>query len=432
MTPHLPRSISVQRYKAFRQRATLELRPLTLLYGYNNTGKSALVRVLRALSESVQPGLPPGLNTQGVLRGARFQDLLWSGPLEAAQRSFEISLTLGSGRLRALRLVFKEDTLHPNRILPFELEATLDDAQTCTLKLADLPYPGEEAYSYTLQRSGEAQTTLLLTWQGLLPTLEPAAPSPPDHPLALIHATLLALRHSVSWLHAVREAPPRFTPISGRRERLISPHGENSTLLLDDDPALCERCAPFLQANLKRHLSTERLDSPTGPVVATWLGTRSDEVIPRKIHLTDSGEGPIHLLPVLVALEQLRSPSAPTSPQLLLLEEPEAHIHPHLQRKLAEHLCALAATLQGRLILMETHSEHILLGVQLQLALRHLTPEQVALHWVAYRDDTSSEVLPVALDQEGRPDGLWPDGVFTEDLQIARLILKARREHEGA
>ncbi len=48
------RAIYAERYRCFYERSTLELRPLTLLYGRNNVGKSALLRLLPLLGASVE------------------------------------------------------------------------------------------------------------------------------------------------------------------------------------------------------------------------------------------------------------------------------------------------------------------------------------------------------------------------------------------
>ncbi|MGR5558959.1 AAA family ATPase [Vibrio fortis] len=44
--------VSVENYKAFRGKHTIELKNLTLFFGYNNTGKSALIRLFPLLGDS--------------------------------------------------------------------------------------------------------------------------------------------------------------------------------------------------------------------------------------------------------------------------------------------------------------------------------------------------------------------------------------------
>ena len=51
----LPRTLTLANYRAFSRPTELELRPLTLLYGWNSAGKSALLRLLPLLAHSARP-----------------------------------------------------------------------------------------------------------------------------------------------------------------------------------------------------------------------------------------------------------------------------------------------------------------------------------------------------------------------------------------
>lgn len=66
-----------ENYRAFADEARVELRPLTLLFGYNSAGKSSILRLLPILatsSESGQAG-PIALDSPAA-RGSSFKDLL--------------------------------------------------------------------------------------------------------------------------------------------------------------------------------------------------------------------------------------------------------------------------------------------------------------------------------------------------------------------
>ena len=77
----MPSEITVAQFRSFRRRTTLELRPLTLLYGPNNVGKSALLRLLPLLGDSVAAGATVPLVLSGAAgRGAMFSDCIWNGP----------------------------------------------------------------------------------------------------------------------------------------------------------------------------------------------------------------------------------------------------------------------------------------------------------------------------------------------------------------
>ena len=70
------------------------------------------------------------------------------------------------------------------------------------------------------------------------------------------------------------------------------------------------------------------------------------------------GFGLSYVMPIIVAIL-----SAPPG-ALLLIENPEAHIHPHGQSKLAELICL--ASQAGIQIIVETHSDHIINGILVQ------------------------------------------------------------------
>ena len=69
------RSFTVERYRGFRERTRIELRPLTLVFGYNSAGKSALLRLLPLLRDTLRERREPIFMGSDVLRQASFTDL---------------------------------------------------------------------------------------------------------------------------------------------------------------------------------------------------------------------------------------------------------------------------------------------------------------------------------------------------------------------
>jgi len=73
-------AIELTRWRAFERTHRIELRPITLLFGWNNTGKSALLRALPLIADSARPDAVTPLNLKGeVARGATFRDVSWRG-----------------------------------------------------------------------------------------------------------------------------------------------------------------------------------------------------------------------------------------------------------------------------------------------------------------------------------------------------------------
>jgi predicted ATPase len=149
-----------------------------------------------------------------------------------------------------------------------------------------------------------------------------------------------------------------------------------------------------------------------------------------EVDIADSGEGLGQLLPVLTAIALGRRPEQ-GGPRILAIEEPESHLHPELQMKLAEYLCQPNEGRPLPHLVLETHSEHFLLSVQLHIALGKLSPENVVVYWVRQLEDGRSVADRVIFDENARPVGnSLPPGVFREDLEMARRILEARRSRK--
>ncbi|MBI5371276.1 MAG: DUF3696 domain-containing protein [Sphingobacteriales bacterium] len=114
------------------------------------------------------------------------------------------------------------------------------------------------------------------------------------------------------------------------------------------------------------------------------------------------GFGLSYALPIIVAVLSADAGS------LILIENPEAHLHPKGQSKLAE-LLALAAQ-NGIQIIMETHSDHIINGVlvackKFEQEERGITREQVKIHHFTRDENThSAKAVEIKIREGGKID----------------------------
>jgi predicted ATPase len=139
---------------------------------------------------------------------------------------------------------------------------------------------------------------------------------------------------------------------------------------------------------------------------------------------TNVGFGISYILPIIIAA------LAATEDSLILIENPEAHIHPQGQLQMGR-LLALASL--GRVqIVVETHSDHMLNGLRLSVHDRILAPNQLAMHYfqrVTEADSIRSKVVTPVIDNNGRID-VWPDGFFDESEKALRQLLLPPAKHE--
>lgn len=130
---------------------------------------------------------------------------------------------------------------------------------------------------------------------------------------------------------------------------------------------------------------------------------------------TNVGFGLAYSLPIVVAC-------LATNPGgLVLLENPEAHLHPQGQMAMGRLVAAAAAA--GTQVVVETHSDHLLNGVRLAVKQHAIRAEAVRLHFFK-RDLTlrqSTYVSPTVL-QSGKLS-FWPEGFFDQwDRALLDLV----------
>lgn len=142
--------------------------------------------------------------------------------------------------------------------------------------------------------------------------------------------------------------------------------------------------------------------------------------------ISDVGFGFSQVLPIIVQA------AAMDPGETLIIEQPELHLHPKAQVAFATFMTAAMKT--GIKFIIETHSEHILKGLQLQISSTSvreaenvsdqdsisLSPDKVKIFYFN-RDDSTKEMK---LNKWGEIEGGWPDGFFDESYNISSQIVK--------
>lgn len=132
---------------------------------------------------------------------------------------------------------------------------------------------------------------------------------------------------------------------------------------------------------------------------------------------THVGFGLTYVLPVITALLMTDKGG------LIIIENPESHLHPAGQSKIG-HLCAIAAE-SGIQIIMETHSDHIVNGLRVAVKNKKISNDNASLYFFE-RDikdiNHETEVIPLYIDERGKIDE-WPRGFMDEwEKQLDELL----------
>jgi hypothetical protein len=435
-------SFTVANYRSFLRPTTIELRPLTLLFGYNNSGKSALLRVMPLLADSI--GVPRGapLNLDsGAVRGASFRDLC-SQLSPRRQIDFTLNWDGESGfnsvrhyQFSVLELPGPQAEVLPPVVSDFKTEYfDYQQGNPASLRGTWLPerefHMTDRALYETwsrLQGGEEEHLTSPLAFRGIKPgSAEPSEQSL-WMPLTFLGMQLDPLRDDVQWLGAIRRVPHRSREFRGSAPPKLLEDGTGALEVLVQDKLQGGSLLATVSAWFEKH-TRQRLDvTEVAPrYYALTLGPLVSPGV--RVNVIDTGEGMAQVLPVLVLGAQARLQGTPST--LITLEQPELHLHPALHAPLADYFCELAMQSKPPRALIETHSENFLQGLQFAIVQGRLDPARVGVYWVQQLDDGSSTVDLITFNDKGQPSR-WPPGVFAEDTELARRILKERRAKEG-
>lgn len=126
------------------------------------------------------------------------------------------------------------------------------------------------------------------------------------------------------------------------------------------------------------------------------------------------GFGLTQLFPVLVAL-LVAEPG-----QLVIIENPEVHLHPRAQQQIGFFAAEAAAA--GVQVMVETHSDHVLNGIRLAVRRGKLASDDVAIHFLGVPGTDTNSLVSPTIDSDGRLDQ-WPAGFFDQfDLALSELL----------
>jgi predicted ATPase len=221
----------------------------------------------------------------------------------------------------------------------------------------------------------------------------------------------------LSYLTAERVGPREIYPLGDPSStQVVGPRGENAAsllhwgrdaevlpgLVLDGHPP---KRLHQVEARMRQFFpdcSLEVQQVPQANAVTLGLRTSNATDFHRPVHV---GFGLTQVLPIIVAALSRESGD------LLLIENPEVHLHPAGQAMMGCFVAEAASA--GVQVIIETHSDHVLNGVRRSVKRGLVGPEDVLLHFFRNRDGTGDQVISPTIDSTGNID-VWPDGFFDQ------------------
>ncbi|MBI3098364.1 MAG: AAA family ATPase [Planctomycetes bacterium] len=407
--------LDVRGFKSIREKQHIEVRPLTLLAGANCSGKSSMMQPLLLMKQTLESAGDPGaLLLDGPnVRFTSAEQLLSGGAGVGRASSFECALYLSAsehlmteyapqreGGFGITRMIFNNDE--------WRQSMTSEAIQAKVPKDAGIL---EKSVRWVVTRD-RCFLSLGIDYPGGSPSILPGFIPHSVYPYlirGLIH--LPGLRGNPLRTYSRSAAGPQFPgPFQVYVASILSKwKTEHDARLVElgatlEDMGLTWKveAAPIDDANLE--LKVARL-------VRGKRGGAHDLV-----SIADVGFGVSQSLPVLVALLVARPG------QILYLEQPEIHLHPRAQGRLAHAL--MRAANRGATVVVETHSALLLLEIQTLVAKGQLDASNVGLYWFKRGPDGDTTVSMADLDEFGRY-GDWPEDFGETELQAERAYLDA-------
>lgn len=371
--------VNLRNFKAFVN-LTVPLGGFTLLAGLNSSGKSSVLQALALLRQgfdAFQRGGTSG-GSAGLPLNGEYVDLGTGADVlnedYSGDQQFVIALAGHDGRSSSV-------------VVRYEREGDY------------LPLVGE-GFSSTFWREGAHSITSDGFQYLRADRLTPSATYARSHEVA-VRRRFLGTRgeYSVDFLRAFQDEP-----ISAN---VLSHPSASSPRLLDQLEAWLGEICPGvrLQAVAIPQTDLVRLDIEF---------VRSDRPRSNSRRATHVGFGLAYVLPVVVACLTARPGS------LILLENPEAHVHPRGQTAMARLACAASAS--GAQVVVETHSDHILNGTRLAVKSALIQSSAVQLNYFRRDESSSISVSSPAIGADGMLSA-WPEGFFDEwDMALDELL----------
>lgn len=485
-------AIRLINFMAFEDTGWIELRPITLLFGRNSSGKSAIIRALLLLKQSLdargeeqplafvkedglidlgnfqtavhrKPDREPGelqredYLERGIVFGFRcdlagetaldqMRDLLKSAPAvslskEALDQMARVELLVGFGlyedsvsaNLLSLRAVDAESPVvlvECARVAESDLrDVSLQHSFVLNSDVASDPNLDERTVGLHLRNTHGFWTTF-------------AAPLPPsssfeklDKLLLAVQAGVEAFLREIAHIGAIRPQPERMYALRATDAPRYAREGLKGWYdFLRNRVAETGKAAAIAEWMIRLGLADNVnvwADGDKNPI------TRSQILIDDKVanvNVKDVGFGASQVLPVIVAAV-LAEPSS-----LVIVEQPELHLHPGAQAKLANLFVGMISDVSrsaSPAFLLETHSENMLLRFRVRLAQTTAYQDQSftlrSQHFGAIfveRSDGLAHVEPVEFDEIGaylnQPAGFVD--FFGDDFAELQALRRARRD----
>jgi AAA15 family ATPase/GTPase len=394
------KSISFKNYKAFFERQTIELKPITILIGKNSSGKSSIAKLFTLIENSLSGDIeePLLLKNSGVELGDDFDNLFFKNNPGGIPLNFIV--TFENDVSLEVDLLKKEEG-YGLEILRWKYQ---DALQTFDLELSNNEYMNMiDGKRYACKFKGFIPVKLVNVNNNVN-----------------LAGRLNFQKIDVDYIGPFRVLPQRYFYLTGQENfQDTGITGENAYAMLGisklkKDDELYKDVGKWYKDNFDGwELKVD--DRSKKPLIQISLSKNDIEV-----NIVDVGQGMNQALPLVV-----RANVTDKNGSMIIVEQPELHLHPAAHSDLAE-LFARSAKKNNQIFIVETHSENMLLRFR-RLIIENdfdFTKDDIVIYWIEDAELKGQELMKITIDEDGDFSD-WRDGVFEEALKEVLEIQRA-------
>ena len=153
------------------------------------------------------------------------------------------------------------------------------------------------------------------------------------------------------------------------------------------------------------------------------LGIRRKGSETEYLQPSNIGFGISYVLPIIVTCLIAKKDS------MIIIENPEAHLHPLGQSRMGAFLAKMANS--GLQIVIETHSEHIINGIRVSSLNDVINNEKISINFFDMKaGESEPNILEITVDEKGSLSK-WPEGFFDQQEKDIAEIFKKRVKKNG-
>lgn len=371
------KTIGLKGFKCFNNEVKIPLKPVTIMYGKNGRGKSTVSQSLLLLGQSMKKmnSLNQLIINDGFINQGYFDELINK---DGNGKSFEI---------------FIEDSNNNNIAVSFEAV----DKYPQIGALISQKVNGKETFE-SMSGSGDGSSSM----DG---NAEFSSGVTSDN------AILQGLKDAI-YISADRNGPVNEVQnVLPQTDVYLSPVGQNLiNVIAEQGPDFIQK----LQQNLSKILSGASISiNVNQDKIELGLNSNNGGATMRPINV---GFGYSYVLPVIVAA-MLAKPGS-----IVIIENPEAHLHSGAQSRLADFLITSAINNDFQL-LIETHSDHVINGLRIASKEGRIgSSDSIILHFSHNENSSTPEIQEIKCDSQGNLSA-FPDDFMDEwTRQLLELV----------